>query len=93
MTEQVPDERIAWTSEEGAEHAGVVTFHRLDDSRTRVMLQLDVQPPDGLAEKAGDAVGLVKRRVTGDLERLKAMIEGRGPGWLETKGSRPAGSS
>jgi uncharacterized membrane protein len=35
ITEQRPDERIAWTSRGGAYNAGVVTFHRLDDNRTR----------------------------------------------------------
>lgn len=74
ITEQVPDERIAWTSVEGAEHAGVVTFHRLDEGRTRIMLQVDVEP-EGAVEKAGDALGLVKRRVTGDLARFKELVE------------------
>jgi uncharacterized membrane protein len=77
ITEQTPDQRIAWTSEQGPEHAGVVTFHRLDEGRTRVMLQMDYEP-EGALEKAGDALGLVKRRVKGDLERFKELIEGRG---------------
>ncbi len=82
ITEQVPDERIAWTSVEGAEHAGVVTFHRVDENQTRVMLQLDVEP-DGAVEKAGDALGFVKRRVKGDLGRFKELSEsGASPdGW------------
>ncbi len=77
ITEQTPDQRIAWTSENGAEHAGAVTFHRLDEDKTRVMLQMDVVP-DGLAEKVGNALGLVERRVKGDLGRFKELIEGRG---------------
>jgi uncharacterized membrane protein len=77
ITEQHPDERVAWKSTDGAQNAGVVTFHELDPGTTRVMLQLDVEP-DGLVEKAGDALGLVKRRAAGDLERFKEMIEGRG---------------
>jgi uncharacterized membrane protein len=83
ITEQTPDQRIAWTSEQGPEHAGVVTFHRLDEGRTRVMLQMDYEP-EGALEKAGDALGLVRRRVEGDLERFKELIEGRGTqsgGW------------
>jgi uncharacterized membrane protein len=78
ITEQTPDQRIAWTSDSGPEHAGVVTFHRIDDSHTRVMLQMDYEP-EGVAEKVGDALGLVTRRVKGDLERFKALIESRGP--------------
>jgi uncharacterized membrane protein len=77
VTEQLPDERVAWRSQAGAEHAGVVTFHRLGDNETRVMVQMDVEP-EGVVEKAGDALGLVKRRVHGDLERFKELIEGRG---------------
>src|SRR3954452_18474612 len=58
ITEQTPDQRIAWTSQAGREHAGVVTFHRLDEGRTKVMLQMDAEP-DGAVEKAGDALGLL----------------------------------
>ncbi|MDQ3372007.1 MAG: SRPBCC family protein [Actinomycetota bacterium] len=77
VTEQVPDERVAWTSEQGAEHAGVVTFHRIEENRTRVMLQMDIEP-DSAAEKVGDALGLAKKRVKGDLENFKQMLEARG---------------
>ncbi|MEX1336072.1 MAG: SRPBCC family protein, partial [Candidatus Limnocylindrales bacterium] len=77
ITEQVPDQRIAWTSIEGARNAGVVTFHRLDDEHTRVALQMEVEP-DGAVESIGDALGLVQRRAAGDLERFKAFIEERG---------------
>jgi uncharacterized membrane protein len=77
ITEQVPDERVAWTSREGARNGGVVTFHRLGDNETKVMLQLEFDPED-VVEKAGDAAGLVKRRTKGDLERFKEFIESRG---------------
>ena len=77
VTEQVPDERVAWTSEQGAEHAGVVTFHRIEENRTRVMLQMDIEP-DSAAEKVGDALGLARKRVKGDLENFKQMLEARG---------------
>lgn len=79
ITEQTPDQRVAWQAEDGAEHAGVVSFHRVEEGTTRVMLQMDVEP-DGAVEAAGDALGLVKRRVKGDLERFKEMIEARGAG-------------
>jgi uncharacterized membrane protein len=77
ITEQRPDERIAWTATRGVEQAGVVTFHRVDDGRTKVMLQLDAEP-EGAVEKVGDALGVLKRRVKGDLERFKELIEARG---------------
>ncbi len=77
ITEQTPDQRIAWTSTSGARNAGVVTFHRIDDNVTRVMLQLDFEP-EGAVESAGDALGVPERQVEGDLERFKEFIESRG---------------
>jgi uncharacterized membrane protein len=77
ITEQTPDQRVAWKSTNGADHAGVVTFHKLDEGKTRVMLQMDFDP-DGAVEAVGDALGLAKRRVKGDLERFKELIESRG---------------
>jgi len=77
ITEQIPDERIAWTSREGAINAGVVTFHRLSDSKSKVMLQMEYDP-QGFVENVGDAVGVVTQRVQGDLERFKQYIENRG---------------
>jgi uncharacterized membrane protein len=77
ITEQRPDERIAWRSRGETKHAGVVTFHRLDEARTRVMLQLDVEPEDWV-EKAGDALGVIDRSAKKDLENFKSFIEERG---------------
>ena len=77
VTEQHPDERVAWKSTSGTSNAGVVTFHKLADSKTKVMLQIDVDP-QGVVEKAGDALGVIRRRVSGDLERFKDLIESRG---------------
>jgi uncharacterized membrane protein len=77
ITEQHPDERVAWKATSGAQNDGVVTFHRLGDGQTRVMLQLEFDP-DGFVEKAGDALGVVRARTRGDLERFKHFIEARG---------------
>jgi uncharacterized membrane protein len=77
ITEQTPDQRIAWRSTDGKTNAGVVTFHRLDDSKTKIMLQLDWEP-EGMLEALGGAVGSDGRRVRGDLERFKELIESRG---------------
>ena len=77
ITEQHPDERVAWASTSGeAKHAGVVTFHRLDDAKSRVMVQIDWEP-SGVVEKVGSAVNLDEHRVKGDLERFKEFIEAR----------------
>jgi uncharacterized membrane protein len=77
ITEQEPDQRVAWTAIDGAKNAGVVTFHRLAEDRTRVTLQLEVEP-EGAVESIGDAMGVVQRRVKGDMERFKEFIEDRG---------------
>jgi uncharacterized membrane protein len=77
ITEQIPDTRIAWRSRDGAQNAGVVTFHRLSDSTSKVMLQMEYDP-DGVLEHVGDVSGMVSQRVVGDLERFKRYIESRG---------------
>jgi len=83
ITEQHPDERVAWKSTDGTTHAGVVTFHRLSDAETRVTVQLDWQP-DGIVEKVGAAVGMDDHQVMADLERFKDFVEtehGQPGGW------------
>ncbi|ASO19098.1 putative membrane protein [Actinoalloteichus hoggarensis] len=77
ITEQHPDERVAWRSDNGPTHAGVVTFHRLDDTTTRITAQMDIDP-EGFVEKVGDRFGIVENRVKGDMSRFKQFIEGRG---------------
>ena len=77
ISEQSPDQRIAWHSTSGARNAGVVTFHRLDDNTTRVTLQMDVDP-EGVVENVGDFFGVLDGRVEGDMERFKEFIESRG---------------
>ncbi len=77
ITEQHPDERVAWAATDGPDHGGVVTFERLAPETTRVNLVMKFEP-DGVAEKLGDALGLVERRVQGDLERFRDFIESTG---------------
>ncbi|WP_418961586.1 SRPBCC family protein [Streptomyces tritici] len=84
IVDQLPDERISWRTVGGdTKQKGVVTFQRLDDMHTRVTLAMEVEP-EGLAEKAASAVGMIDSRVEGDLHRFKEYIEGRGEatgGW------------
>ncbi|MDQ1445686.1 MAG: hypothetical protein QOI20_2150 [Acidimicrobiaceae bacterium] len=83
ITEQTPDQRIAWRTVDGPQHAGVVTFHRLSDDSCRVMLQMEFDP-DGFLESVADTLGFVRARVAGDMERFKEFIESRGTeegGW------------
>ena len=77
ISEQIPDKRIAWHSIQGARNAGVVTFHRLTDDKTRVMLQLEYEP-HGVVENVGDFLGVMSSKTEGDLERFKDFIEERG---------------
>ncbi|MFB7893268.1 SRPBCC family protein [Microbacterium sp. NPDC056044] len=78
ITEQHPDERVAWTSTGGdTEHAGVVTFHKLSDTTSRVAVQLD-WAPEGLAERLGALVGAGGHAVKKDLKNFKEFIETQG---------------
>ncbi len=81
ITEQAADQRLAWTSRGGGIKGWVVTFHRLADAKSKVMLQLEYDSQD-VAEPAGEALEGVSQRIQRDLERFKALIEKR---W------RPAG--
>ena len=77
ITEQHPDERVAWKSTDGTTHAGVVTFHRIADNETKVTVQLDWDA-EGLLETVGAAVGIDDHQVKSDLDRFKEFIERHG---------------
>ena len=77
ITEQKPDQVIAWQSEGGAPNSGEVRFQPTDDGKTEVKVRMDYEPQD-LKEKVGDALGVVSRRVEGDLKRFKEFVESRG---------------
>ncbi|MDP9006379.1 MAG: SRPBCC family protein [Actinomycetota bacterium] len=77
ITEQVPDKRIAWRAVDGPDQGGVVMFEPVGSGTTRVTVEMDFAP-EGVVEKAGDALGVVDRRVKGDLARFKEFIEQRG---------------
>ncbi len=76
ITEQTPDQRIAWTTVDGPTHAGVVTFHKLDDDTTRVTLQMDYDP-QGFLENVADKTGVVSSRLKSDMKDFKEFIEDR----------------
>jgi uncharacterized membrane protein len=77
ITEQIPGKRIAWRSIGGTDNGGVVTFHHLNSTTSRIMVQMGYEP-EGLVEKAGDLMGVASRRVQGDLERFKEYLERSG---------------
>lgn len=76
ITEQIPDQLVAWTSTEGTRNDGLVTFEAVSAQRTAVTLRLDLEP-DGVVETVGDALGVIETRARGDLDRFKAFIEDR----------------
>ena len=83
ITEQKPDQLIAWRALGDTKHVGRVTFDALGDTKTRVNLEM-AHAPSNFVEKAGDVLGIVGHRIEGDLKRFKAMIEERGTetgGW------------
>ncbi|MGK4585178.1 SRPBCC family protein [Kitasatospora sp. HPMI-4] len=78
IVDQLPDERVAWRTVGGdVAQKGVVTFQPLDEAHTRVRLAMEVAP-EGLAERAADMLGVLDRRVKGDLRRFKDFVESRG---------------
>jgi uncharacterized membrane protein len=77
ITEQVPDHHIAWRSDGGEFTSGVVSFQSLSPNKTRVTVRLNYEPK-GVTEKLGDMLGIVSRRVEGDLKRFKDFIESKG---------------
>ena len=77
IVDQTPNTRIAWKSTDGTENAGAVKFEPVSPDRTRIDITIDAEP-EGLVERAGDALGFLDRRVKGDMERFAEFIEGRG---------------
>jgi hypothetical protein len=76
IVDQEPDSKVAWVATEGATNAGAVYFQSLGLGRTLVRLNLEYEP-EGVVEKAGDALNIVEKRAEGDLERFKDFIESR----------------
>jgi uncharacterized membrane protein len=77
ILEQHPDRQVSWISEDGKATRGTVTFEPVTPQRTRVELSMSYIA-EGPLEVVGSAAGLDARRVRGDLERFKELIESRG---------------
>jgi uncharacterized membrane protein len=78
VTEQQPDEKIAWKTIDGeVKNDGVVTFEQVGPNQTRVNVEMDVEGESTMQNVAGDLLGVVKDQVHGDLERFKQLIERR----------------
>src|SRR4051794_2722497 len=74
VVERRKNDRIAWKTTSGTQHSGIVSFHKLDENLTRVMVEVDFQPT-GMFEKMGSGLRFVKRAVQADLARFKAYVE------------------
>jgi uncharacterized membrane protein len=86
ITEQLPDQKIAWRSTSGTPNGGTVSFRSLSRGRTRVTLQMYYEPQDGI-DMVGDALGAVRSEARSNLKSFKEMIEMRGQetgGWRGT---------
>jgi hypothetical protein len=74
VTERRKNDRVVWTTTSGMEHKGVVSFHKLADNLTRVMVTMEFEP-NGMVEKMASGLRFVKRAVQADLARFKAYVE------------------
>src|SRR5689334_2704428 len=57
ITEQVPDQRIAWQSVSGTESSAAIELEPLGENRTRVSVTIGYGP-EGVLESVGDVLGL-----------------------------------
>jgi uncharacterized membrane protein len=92
ILEQHPDTQISWLSEDGKQTRGTVTFEPLGDSRTLVRLSMSYRA-EGIGEQLGSAAGLDSRRIRGDLDRFKELIESRGAETGAWRGEISAGTT
>jgi hypothetical protein len=74
VTEKRKNDRIVWTTKSGMEHKGIVSFHKISDNLTRVMVDMEFEP-NGMMEKMASGLRFVKRAVQADLARFKTYVE------------------
>ena len=86
ITERRKNDRIVWKTTSGMSHKGVVSFHKLDENLTRVMIDMDFEP-NGMIEKMASGLRFVKRAVQSDLARFKAYVEMKDAKGIEYRSS------
>ncbi|HEY9289856.1 MAG TPA: SRPBCC family protein [Microlunatus sp.] len=74
ITEQRPDEVIAWRSSGDTDNSGTVRFEKLDENTTRISAAIGYDT-EGVTEKVGEALNVPKRQLNKDLTRFKEFIE------------------
>ena len=77
ITEQIPDQLIAWRSTAGVQQGGRIAFQPIGDDRTRIDVTFEYEP-EGVVQSLGSAIGQDSRRVENDLEKFKEFVESRG---------------
>jgi uncharacterized membrane protein len=77
IREQQPDRKIAWRARDGQYNSGTVAFEPLGDNQARINVVMEHET-EGLTETLGSALGADSRKVKGDLERFKELVESRG---------------
>src|ERR1044071_2861438 len=81
ITQQIPDERIAWRSLDRTRNAGALDFRSLGDNETEVRVRMIYQPETTL-DKAGARAA--DARIKDDLLRFKEFVESRGTATIGT---------
>jgi uncharacterized membrane protein len=76
IIEQEPDRRITWEASDGKHTRGTVSFEEAGLGRSRIQLRM-TYAPEGITERVGSAIGLDHRRIRGDLQRFRELIESR----------------
>src|SRR5256885_4385493 len=77
ITQQMPDQVIAWRSMSGDRNEGTVRFQPMGAEKTKIELEMHWEPKD-VVERVGDVLGADDMRIQGDLDRFKKFIESRG---------------
>ncbi|MEO8290733.1 MAG: SRPBCC family protein [Gaiellaceae bacterium] len=77
ITEQRPDQVVAWRSLDGHYTSGRVSFEPVDESTTKITVEMEHET-EGMVEALGSALGADSRQVKGDLKRFKELVESRG---------------
>ena len=67
---------VAWRAKDGKYNSGNVTFEPVAADRTQINVEMTYDT-EGLVESLGSAIGADDRRVKGDLQRFKELIESR----------------
>ncbi len=91
IVEQVPEQRIGWRSTTGTVNSGTVQFQARDGSHTVITLRMQYEPESAL-ERLGDSMGLVAKRVEGDLKRFRDLMQQQGTGTGARRGGTGAGN-